>query len=171
MKPEPFVYKSTTLNALPESFETPTYKAYELTRSDRESLLSKFPTTHSRVIADHISAESLNHMDAVKEGAARGEVIGISDDNGMQSLVVTVNGRALTSDGTPFHISWSADPGVSSGRAGILIKENGYRKLSSPIPLDLSAGITINMPLRESSRDANETDKEFATRVVSTNFS
>lgn len=132
------------------------YRAYMLTEADRESLLRLFPTSHPRVIADHISAESLNHMHLVKDGPATGEVIGISDSEGMQSLVVRVNGSVLTSAGTPFHISWSAEPGVSTSRAGEIIKKGGYVELASSIKIDISAGATYSALLRESKHKTHD---------------
>lgn len=54
----------------------------------------------------------------------------------------------LTSAGTPFHISWSAEPGVSSGRAGEIIQSAGYLRLASPINIDISAGAIYSAPLR-----------------------
>jgi len=126
------------------------YRAYMLTEADRESLLCLFPTTHQRIIADHISAESLSHMHLVKEGAATGEVIGLSDSEGMQSLVIKVNDRILTSAGTPFHISWSAELGVSTSMAGEMILKGGYTILPAPIKIDLTAGAIYSAPLRNS---------------------
>lgn len=124
------------------------YRAYPLTVADREKLLSMFPPTHPRVIADHISAQALDRMDMVKEGPAEGEVVGIVDKDGVQSLVVSINGTVETASGTPFHISWSSDPGVKTGGTGQVVRKHGYVKLDKPIPLDLSAGPTICAPLR-----------------------
>ena len=62
------------------------YRAYPLVAADREKLLERFPPTHARVIADHISAQSLGDMDKVAEGPAKGEVIGFADGGGIQSL-------------------------------------------------------------------------------------
>lgn len=124
------------------------YRAYPLTAADREKLLRMFPPTHPRVIADHISAQALDRMDMVREGPAEGEVVGIVDKDGVQSLIVSVNGTVETASGTPFHISWSSDPGVKTGGTGQVVRKHGYVKLDMPIPIDLSAGPTISAPLR-----------------------
>ena len=124
------------------------YRAYPLTAADREKLLRMFPPTHPRVIADHISAQALDRMDMVKEGPAEGEVVGIVDKDGVQSLVVSINGTVETASGTPFHISWSSDPGVKTGGTGQVVRKHGYVKLDKPIPIDLSAGPSISAPLR-----------------------
>ncbi len=124
------------------------YRAYPLTAGDRASLLTRFPPRFARVIADHISAEGLRSMDKVPEGAATGQVIGVANGDKYQALVVTINGRQTTSDGTPFHVSWSVDAGFSSGAIGPAIARDGFKRLAEPIVIDLSAGPAIRSLLR-----------------------
>lgn len=123
------------------------YRAYVLKDSDRESLLKQFPPSHPRVIADHISAEALDSMDRVVDGPATGKVIGYVDAEGIQSLIVEVNGTHLTSKGTPFHITWSSDPGKRTGSTGALVKRTGFTRLEKPITIDLSDGPAYSAPL------------------------
>ena len=124
------------------------YRAYPLMAADRASLLKQFPPRFPRVIADHMSAEGLHSMDKVREGPATGQVIGVANGDKYQALVVTINGRELTSDGTPFHLSWSVDAGFSSGAIGPAIACDGFKPLAEPIVIDLSAGPAIRSPLR-----------------------
>jgi hypothetical protein len=124
------------------------YRAYPLTEADRASLLKQFPPRFSRVIANHISAEALRSMDKVREGAAVGKVIGLANGDRYQALVVAIHGNEATSDGTPFHLSWSVDTGFSSGNVGPAIMSDGFQRLAEPIDIDLSAGPTICRPLR-----------------------
>lgn len=124
------------------------YRAYPLTTQDRKELLIRFVPTHPVVIADHISAQALSLMHLVKEGAATGEVIGYADHEGLQILLVTVNGVELTGDGTPFHISWSAEHDAKTRESGAVAKRNGFTRLSQTIPLDLSTGPSHSAPLR-----------------------
>lgn len=146
------------------------YRAYTLTPADKAALLRRFPPTHPRVIADHISAQSLQHMHLVKDGPATGEVIGTFDKDGMQALIVRVNGSETTASGAPFHVSWSTDFGKHSREIGPAIARLGFERLAEPVPLDLSAGITYEAPMRDlspgSARQAGETDKAFAKRVI-----
>lgn len=125
------------------------YRAYLLSKDDREMLLKLFPPTHPRVIADHISAEALGMMHLVVEGPATGEVVGYADHDGIQSLIVAVNGREMTSNGTPFHISWSSAPDKSTGGTGTIVRKYGYNRIENPISIDLSAGPTYSAPLRK----------------------
>lgn len=140
---------------------SPKYRAYMLTEEDRAKLLRQFPPTHERVIADHISAQSLDSMHLVKEGPAKAEVIGVADAEGVQSLIVSINGSHLTANGTPFHISWSSNPGVKTGGTGAVVKKHGFTKLDKPIPIDLSAGPTYSAPLRPAAASAPTIDLMF----------
>lgn len=100
------------------------------------------------VIADHISAQALTTMHLVKEGSATGEVIGHTDHEGLQILVVSVNGVELTGDGTPFHISWSAEQDAKTRESGAVVKRNGFTRFAQTIPLDLFSGPSYSAPLR-----------------------
>lgn len=124
------------------------YRAYPLTIQDRQKLLLLFVPTHPVVIADHISAQALSTLHLVKEGAATGEVIGHADHEGLQILVVSVNGVELTGDGTPFHISWSAEQDAKTRESGAVVKRNGFTRFTQSIPLDLSSGPSYSAPLR-----------------------
>ena len=65
-----------------------------------------------------------------------------------KALVVTIHGRELMSDGTPFHLSWSVDGGFSSGAIGPAIARDGFKRLAEPFVVDLSAGPAIRSLLR-----------------------
>ena len=125
------------------------YRAYPLTIQDRQKLLLLFVPTHPVIIADHISAQALSTLHLVKEGPATGEVIGHADHEGLQILVVSVNGDELTGDGTPFHISWSAEQDAKTRQSGAVVKRNGFTRFVQSIPLDLSAGPSYSAALRE----------------------
>lgn len=165
--PQRGLFDEAELPGLIVSNSEPMYRAYPLTPADRQALLKRFPPTHPRVIADHLSAQSLEHMDKVKEGPAKGEVVGVMDADGLQALIVSLNGNTETAGGDLFHISWSAEPGFKTRFAGATIARNGYTKLDRPIPLDLSSGPTIKEPMRGGDRrQPGETDKQYAKRVV-----
>ena len=124
------------------------YRAYPLTDGDRQSLLVRFSPTHPVVIADHVSAQALSTMHLVKEGPAKGYIIGYADHEGIQSLIVSVNEIELTGDDTPFHITWSSEPSAKTKETGDIVKRNGFTRLAEPIPLNLSAGPTQSAALR-----------------------
>ena len=87
-------------------------------------------------------------------GAATGQVIGVANGDKYQALVVTIDGRQTTSDGTPFHLSWSVEAGFASGEVGLEIARDGFEILSMPVDIDLGEGPTIRARLRPEYREA-----------------
>ena len=90
------------------------YTAYVLSQDTRNTLLSKFPPKYPKFIGSHIT-----YQFGVKEGEAELppeatiKVIGYVDsEDGLEALVVSINGTTTRPDGKMFHITWSLDPKV-----------------------------------------------------------
>lgn len=87
------------------------YTAYVLTDEARELLLEKFPPKYSKVIGHHVTVEF-----GVPEGTELPEealvrVIGEADTgDGLQALVVSIDGSTRRPDGGTYHITWSLEP-------------------------------------------------------------
>lgn len=85
------------------------YLAYKLGQENRDKLLQAFPPKYPLLKADHVTIqlkepETLPYADTI-------DVIGIADDNnGIQALIVEVNGSMYRPDGRVYHITWSLDP-------------------------------------------------------------
>lgn len=87
------------------------YTAFKLPQETREALLRQFPPAYPEVKADHIThrVNVSDHDDLFVPGEIL--VTGVvDDDNGMQVLVVSVDGETHKPDGRPYHITWSFDP-------------------------------------------------------------
>lgn len=86
------------------------YTAYVLTEETREALLELYPPKYDKVIAEHITVDF-----GVPEGTPLPEgdwikVIGEADSkDGLQALVVSVDGAYKRPDGKVYHITWSLD--------------------------------------------------------------
>lgn len=106
------------------------YLAYELSDSDREKLLDLFPPKFPDVIAHHVTLAF--GVPEPEEGAVGSrvliKVIGHTEDESLEALVVEVDGKAQRPDGKTFHITWSLDR--SKGRKPVqsnqLILNAGY---------------------------------------------
>ena len=104
------------------------YTAYKLTRKTKKKLIVAFSQVYSKVIAHHITVEFGVSSDAPPPEVASIEVVGsIDSEDGLQALVVSVNGNTVRSDGSIYHITWSLSPGrykpVDSNN---LLKTKGY---------------------------------------------
>jgi hypothetical protein len=87
------------------------YTAYALTSTARELLLDKFPPKYEKVLAHHVTVEFGVPADTNLPEDAVLKVIGEADSgDGLQALVVSVNGSTRRPDGGTFHVTWSLDP-------------------------------------------------------------
>ncbi len=91
------------------------YLSYKLEANDRDRKLAQISPTYPHLKADHITHI---HGGFTDDGdipsmpkPAKVEAIGIVTDNhGIEALVVQVNGKRLRPDGEAYHCTWSYDP-------------------------------------------------------------
>ena len=115
------------------------YTAYVLSEESHDLLMKKFPPKYEKVIAHHITVKF-----GVPEGTepppeADIKVIGYTDSgDGIEALVVAVNGEGFKDDAWRYHITWSLNPDkykpVDSNE---LIGYSNFR-LRLPIPIETS---------------------------------
>ena len=115
---------------------------WKLDAGDRERLLQRFPPTWPDVIADHVTFEPSPSgvASAVHDTTAR--IVGHADDgDGVQALVVSIDGRVDRPDGSTWHITWSIDRG--RGRHPLdsndVLRRLGWRAIDTPVTVHLTA--------------------------------
>jgi len=115
-----------------------TVTGWKLDPEDRALLLVQFPPRWPDVIADHVTLNA--HADAATPLplAAQAEIVGgIDDGEGLQAMVVTVDGRTRRPDGSIYHITWSLDR--RRGREPIdsnrVLAERGWQPIERPVPI------------------------------------
>jgi hypothetical protein len=111
-----------------------------LDTKEREALLDRFPPEWPDVIADHITLDAdADKNDALPE-AEQAEIIGgINDGEGLQAMVVAVDGSTHRPDGSTYHITWSLDRkrGRKPVQSNEVIATRGWRPLDDPIPIKI----------------------------------
>lgn len=96
------------------------YVGWKLTEDDREKLLEEFPPRYPDVIAHHVTLKFGVPNDHPLPEAKKGVVVGLSDDGeGIQALVVEIDGTTDRPDGSTYHVTWSLD------------KDAGYKPVHS----------------------------------------
>ena len=83
------------------------YTGWLLPEPDRARLLRQFPPVYHDVIAHHVTM-----CMGIKElpAATSGTVVGMADDiDGVQVLVVSIEGSTARPGGGTYHITWSID--------------------------------------------------------------
>lgn len=114
---------------------------WKLNETDRLELLERFPPEWPDVIADHITLEASAAVDEPLPDQKEAEIVGgINDDEGLQVMVVAINGSIDRPDGGIFHITWSLDRkrGRKAYNSNTVIAERGWRPVDDPIPIRIS---------------------------------
>ena len=110
---------------------------WKLDREQRSTLLQRFEPIYDEPVADHVTLE----VDASSKplpGAVESEIVGRSDDGeGVQAMVVTIDGTTDRPDGSTYHITWSLAPGRRAKESNDVIREKGWSKIDPPIPVKL----------------------------------
>lgn len=116
-----------------------TVSGWKLDRAQRKALLDRFKPRWPDVIADHVTLDSTSET-VQPPPVAEGKIVGeIDDGEGLQALVVAVDGSTDRPDGSVFHITWSLDK--SRGREPVesndVIARLGWRPIDPPHPVTL----------------------------------
>jgi len=118
------------------------YSAFILDNNSRNRLKKLFPPKFPEFVGHHIT-----HQFGVKRGSEAPEspksvdVIGYASEDGLEALVVSINGNHIRPDGKIYHITWSLDR--SKGKKPIHSNEllkNGWEKVG-PISIKVSPKI------------------------------
>ncbi len=111
---------------------------WKLDRSEREELLARFPPAYDKAVADHVTLRA--HVDAKAKlpPATVGVIVGRSDDGqGVEAMVVQIDGSADRPDGSKYHITWSLGPGRKAVESNDVIRARGWEAIEPPVPVRL----------------------------------
>lgn len=115
------------------------YTAYVLDPQSRDNLVKYFPPKYPEFIGHHVTEEFGVPKNAMPpESPHRIEVVGYAEDDGIEALVVAVDGETKRPDGSTYHITWSLDrdKGRKPVHSNNVIKEKGYQRVG-PIQIDV----------------------------------
>lgn len=114
---------------------------WKLDEAERAELLKRFPPEWPDVIADHVTLSYKVDPDGPLPEARSGEIMGgINDGEGLQAMVVAIDGMIERPDGGIYHITWSLDRarGRKAVESNTVIAERGWRPLDDPVRIGLS---------------------------------
>jgi len=117
-----------------------TVTGWKLDAADRAALLARFPPEWPDVIADHVTLDAEAGREAPLPRETEGVVVGaINDLEGLQALVVAIDGATERPDGSTYHITWSLDRarGREPVQSNDVLAEHGWRSVDDPIPIAL----------------------------------
>lgn len=114
---------------------------WKLHKDDRENLLERFPPEWPDIIADHITLDPEASEDEPLLQTERAEIVGgINDGEGLQAMVVAIDGSIDRPDGSTYHITWSLDRkrGRQPVESNQVIAKLGWRPLDNPVPIRIA---------------------------------
>lgn len=110
-----------------------TYTAYLLDSKSRRMLAKRFPPKYPEFIGHHITLKFGVSGDVPIPRPTDINIVGYADDGeGLEALVVEVDGKTNRVDGSIYHITWSLDR--SKGRKPVHSKQlvqQGYESVPS----------------------------------------
>ena len=80
---------------------------WKLDRAQRDQLLERFPPRYPDAVADHVTLRT-NAEGQPLPDPVDAAIVGRADDgDGVEAMVVTIDGKTSRPDGSVFHITWS----------------------------------------------------------------
>lgn len=111
---------------------------WELPEGERDALLNIFAPRYATLVADHVTLRFGTDEDTPLPTARTGEIVGEADDGeGVQALVVRIDGTTDRGDGSHFHLTWSLGPGRRAKESNDVIAARGWSRVHPPIAIAL----------------------------------
>jgi hypothetical protein len=113
---------------------------WKLDSKDRARLLQRFPPAWPDVVADHITLDAAADRDEALPERNSGEIVGsVSDGEGVEAMVVAIDGSTDRPDGSTYHITWSIDRkrGRKLVDSNAVIAGRPWRQLDEPVPIHI----------------------------------
>jgi hypothetical protein len=112
---------------------------WKLDRDQRKELLQQFPARYGNVVADHVTLKAKAAEGAPLPGEVIGEIIGRADDGqGVEAMVVSIDGGTERPDGGTWHITWSLGEGRKARESNDVIAARGWEAFDLPMPVQLA---------------------------------
>lgn len=109
------------------------YNGYLIGNRDRNNIFSMFPPKYKRAIAHHITHE-YGVPESLPPETNQVTIVGYADSgDGIEALVVEVNGSERRHDGKIYHITLSLDPSKYSPKDSNTLIAKGYEEIDPMI--------------------------------------
>lgn len=111
---------------------------WKLDREQRAALLELFPPKYAFTIADHVTLQAHAPAGAPAPPPCAAAIVGrVDDGEGVEALVVAIDGHAERGDGGTFHVTWSLAPTRHAAESNAVLARLGWKPLAEPIALSL----------------------------------
>src|SRR5436305_6081539 len=115
-----------------------TVTGWKLPRDERERLLRQFPPKYENVVADHVTLRTGTTPATPLPHKPEASIVGRSDDgNGVECLVVELDGTTDRPDGSTYHITWSLGRGHTARESNDVLRDRGWERLAERVAVTL----------------------------------
>ena len=115
-----------------------TVTGWKLAADERALLLERFPPRYDKTIADHVTLRTGATAQTPLPRKPEAQVVGRADDgDGLECLLVALDGTTDRPDGSTYHITWSLGPGRKARESNDVIRDRGWEPIAAPIPITL----------------------------------
>ena len=112
---------------------------WKIDADQRRELVQQFPPLFENLVADHVTLRGHAARDAALPEENEGEIVGRTDDGeGVEAMVVAIDGTTDRPDGRTYHITWSLADGRRAKESNDVIAARGWRALDLPMPVRLT---------------------------------
>jgi hypothetical protein len=106
---------------------------WKLDRAQRGDLLNRFAPRYASPVADHVTL-AVGAARRPLPGPVEAAIVGRSDDGqGVEAMVVAIDGTTDRPDGSTFHITWSLGKGRQAKESNAVIRDCGWSPLDQPV--------------------------------------
>jgi hypothetical protein len=111
---------------------------WKLDRDQRKELLLQFPPKFGEIVADHVTLSARVAGNSELPCETHGEIVGrVEDGEGVEAMVVSIDGTTDRPDGSTYHITWSLSRGRRAKESNDVIAKFGWEPLELPMPVKL----------------------------------
>ena len=112
---------------------------WKLDRTQRSELLEQIRPRYAIVVADHVTLATKVADGLPLPQDVLGQAVGYIDDaQGVEALVVAIDGTTDRPDGSTYHITWSLGRGRSAKESNDVLAAGPWQPLKKPVPLILT---------------------------------
>ena len=109
---------------------------WKLDAEQRTELLQQFPPRFANVVADHVTLAVETADDAPLPEETEGLIVGQADDGqGVEAMVVAIDGATDRPGGGTYHITWSLADGREAKESNDLLAGRKWVALDLPMPI------------------------------------
>jgi hypothetical protein len=111
---------------------------WKLDRGERDKLLARFPPRYPTAVADHVTLETTAQSAPLPREVAAAIVGHADDGQGVEAMVVAIDGTTDRPDGSTYHITWSLAAGRRAKESNDVIRDRGWSPMADAIPVTVT---------------------------------